>query len=73
MLDPPYTLRHYSASNAHTVHPTIPIGCTYPRTRNRDWFSHSCGGSSYTTFRYAHGLAINDGTRGYGSESQAQG
>ena len=32
-----------------------------------------CGGPRHTTFRYAYGLAINDGTRRQGGEPQAQG
>lgn len=72
-LYPPYTLQTplspYSAPNAHTVHSAISISCTYAWGHNHGGPSHSGGGPRHTAFRYAHGLAINNGARGYGGES----
>ena len=74
---PPDTLQthftHYLAPNTGAVHSAVSIGCTYVRSHSRGGPNDSSRGPSHTTFRYADGLAIDDGVRGYGSESQAKG
>ena len=64
---------HYLAPNTGAVHSAVSIGCTYVRSHSRGGPNDSSRGPSHTTFRYADGLAIDDGVRGYGSESQAKG